>query len=29
MKSYKEFINESESDIHSICRKYGIEDYTY
>jgi len=28
MKSYREFINESESDIHSICRKYGIEDYT-
>ena len=28
MKSYKEFIKESKTDIHSICKKYGINDYT-
>ena len=29
MKSYKQFINESKLDIHSICQKYGIDaDYT-
>ena len=28
MKSYKEFIRESKTDIHSICKKWGIENYT-
>ncbi len=28
MKSYKEFINESRSYIESICKKYGITNYT-
>jgi len=28
MKSYKEFINESKNSIESICRKWGIDDYT-
>ena len=28
MKSYKEFIRESKRDIHSICKKWGIENYT-
>ena len=28
MKSYKEFIKESKTDIHSICKKWGIENYT-
>ena len=27
MKSYKEF-NESKTDIHSICEKWGIKNYT-
>ena len=28
MKSYKEFIKESTSSIESICKKYGIRNYT-
>ena len=28
MKSYKQFIKESKTDIHSICSEYGINDYT-
>ena len=28
MKSYKQFIKESKTDIHSICDEYGINDYT-
>ena len=28
MKSYREFINESRSYIESICKKYGITNYT-
>ena len=25
---YNQFINESNQDIHSICKKYGIKNYT-
>jgi hypothetical protein len=28
MKSYKQFIRESNEDIHSICRKFKIKNYT-